>query len=598
MLRELHIRNLAVIEDARIELAPGLVVFTGQTGAGKSLVLGAFEILLGLRTVGDLLRPGAEEGRVTGVFELNDADVLAAVIAEADLPADAAPSPGEPLILVRKLFASGRSSASLNGTPIPLATLRAVGERLIDLHAPSAGGTGPATAAGGASESLQLLRPARQLELLDEFAGLHEEVAAYNGDFQRYRTLQRRLEELSGSTRLREERLDLLRFQAAEIDDAEPTPGEFEELNARFRILNSLQRILADAGRVHAALYDSEDSILDRLHLAVALLRELAELDEQFEESRALVESAVAQLQDASFSISRYLGRTDLDAGELGEITDRLNVLNRLISKYGARGCLDSVLEFRAQIGREIDELAGDNADLDDLAREIAGLERSLRLRAESLHAARTTAAKRLAEAILPQLAELALEKARIEIEVRQSSDLGPRGLDEVEMLISPNPGQPLRPLRKIASGGELSRVMLALKTVLAGRGGTAVLVFDEIDAKVGGRLGTVLGTRLRAIAQRHQVLCISHLPQIAAFADLHLKVIKDVADDETSTTVEPLLTVDDRIEEIADMLAGRDRTDTTRAQARELLLGSQAETSAPPDVKVPKTGRKKTAKR
>lgn len=580
MLRELHISNLAIIEDLRLDLTPGLNVFTGQTGAGKSLILGAFEMLLGRRTLADMLRPGAAEGRVSGVFEIGDPSVAAEIHRVADLPQTDTLESGESLLITRKMFASGRSSASINGHPVTIAMLREVGDRLIDLHIGDEGGS---SAAGDASF---LLRPSNQLAVIDAFAGNDALLEQYAALHHQLVETNRLLDESQRGSTLRSEQLDLLEFQAAEIDAVEPAPGEYEELSARHRVLGEVDRLTRQVGLAHTLLYDSDESVASRLQALVGIMRELLEIDPSLADAAGQIEAAAASAQDAGFMLGRYLGRLDLDPVELGEITDRLNALNRLIAKYG-HGSLDDVLAFREEISREIAELSGVGLDTAAIKRRQAELDKQVGEIAARLHATRVKAAKALKPRIEAELAQLAMAEAEFDVAFESLDEPGPTGSDQIEMMIRTNPGQPSRPLRRIASGGELSRIMLALKTVLAGAERISVLVFDEIDAKIGGRLGSIIGAKLRALAGRHQVLCITHLPQIAAYGDTHLRIAKRTRKNETHIEVATLSSDESRRVELAEMLAGKSATDITLRQADELLAtarnGETPSSSKPP---------------
>ncbi len=570
MLRELHISNLAVIADARIELHPGLNCFTGATGAGKSLVIGAIEILLGLRSPAEMLRPGVDEGRVSGVFEIADKRTLARIsaVADADLSSD-----GGELLLTRRLHSSGRSSVSINGNPITLAMLRQVAEHLVDVH--------------GQHDHQFLLKPANQLDMLDQFAGSEPLRGEYGQVWTRFQEARRRIEELSANRTLRRQQLELYRFQAQEIDALEINPGEYEELTARESVLRNLERLKKDATSVHSALYESDGSILERLRMMTGIIGELALLDPSLANVLRGFKDAAIGLEETAFDLGRYLDRLELDPAELAEVQDRLNGLNRILHKYG--GTPADVLAYRQEITGKIDELEKQTDDLASLQKELEPLEKKLRQLGEKLSAVRQTAARRLAPLIVKSLAELGMEKAAFSVAFASPSPESssshsqannplsniehflPSGIDQIEFTAQTNPGQLAQPLRKIASGGELSRIMLAIKGILARNDRVSVLVFDEIDANVGGRLGSVIGSRLRDLSRHHQVLCITHLPQIASFADRHLTVRKSVKDKQTQTTVR-LMQGEERIEELAEMIGGQRITDITRAQARELL--------------------------
>jgi DNA repair protein RecN (Recombination protein N) len=562
MLRELHISNLAVIEDIAMTFEPALNCFTGQTGAGKSLVIGAFEILLGLRSAGDMLRQGTEEGRVSGVFELTDTALVEQIntVCDAQLDPPAAKTPAQ-LLITRKLFASGRTSVSINGQPATLGMLQTVGELLVDVH--------------GQHDHQYLLKPANQLLMLDRFGECEQLAQRFAAAHDQLRQLTERQAQLSASRTLRQQQLELYEFQAEEIDQVEPTDGEFEELSARYRLLSNIERIARDGGAAYAALYETDGAICERLAATVGLLRQLAELDEPLQEVAEELRGAAAQVQDASFTLSRYLNRLELDPGELEEVEQRLNVLNRLISKYGdgpAAGQLSQVIAYRQQIAEQIERLRGESEDLDAIAREIDPLREKLNQIGQALTDARRKAADRLTPLVEEQLAALGMADAKLQVQFdTDATRSSPAGFDQIELLVRTNPGQPVRPLRKVASGGELSRLMLALKSILAQSDRISVLVFDEVDANIGGRMGSIIGQKLRQLASHHQVLCITHLPQIAAFAEHHLKIAKQVDNGQTRTIVEPL-DADRRIDELAEMLTGKHATRTTRKQARELL--------------------------
>jgi len=559
MLRELHISNLAVISDARIELAPGLNCFTGATGAGKSLVIGAIEMLLGLKSAAEMLRPGADEGRVSGVFEVHDLQLLRHIELASDM--HLANDAGQ-LLLTRRLYASGRTSISLNGNPITLAMLKNVAEFLVDVH--------------GQHDHQFLLKPSNQLDVLDHFANLSRLCDDYASAFDTFQSARRKIQELSASRSLRQQQLDLYRFQAAEIDAAELNPGEYEELTARATVLRNLGKLKKEAAAAHAALYEADGSVLERLKMMGGILSELSELDAQLKTISQSLRDATIQLEETAFDLSRYLDRLDLDPRELAEVEDRLNTLNRLLNKYGQT--TDAALAYRSDIAAKITDLERATDDLATLEKQLGPLKTNLKSLGEKLSASRQAAARKLCPLVVKQLAELGMEKAAFTIAF--SSPHAPEGLDfpaapsgpdQLEFTVQTNPGQLALPLRKIASGGEMSRIMLALKGILAQTDRTSVLVFDEIDANVGGRLGSVIGHKLRNLAQHHQVLCITHLPQIAAYADRHLTVHKAVAGKSTETTVRTI-TADDRIEELAEMIGGQHVTQTTRAQAKELL--------------------------
>ena len=386
MLRELHISNLAVIEDVSIEFDEGFNCFTGQTGAGKSLILGAFEVLLGLRATAttDLIRPGADEGRVTGVFEIRDPWIAGQIATVLDDGFDA----DDQLLITRKLFQSGRSSVSVNGRPATGAMARAVGELLVDVH--------------GQHDHQFLLKASNQLLILDAFARCTDRRDRYARDHGRLQKLLARREALTASGTLRREQLDLHEFQAEEIDATDPVEGELEELQARHTLLGNVQRIRRDAGQAHAALCEAEGSVVERLQMIAQVLAELGELDDPLRPLSEQVRTATFSIQDGAFELQRYLDRLEVDPGELGEVEERLNVLNRLVSKYGSDPLpgddpVTAVLTYRAQIEQQIRQLRGDNEDLQSIDRDIALLRKDLTEFGAALSDARRAAAERLA---------------------------------------------------------------------------------------------------------------------------------------------------------------------------------------------------------
>lgn len=563
MLRELHISNLAVIADARVELAAGLNCFTGATGAGKSLVIGAIEVLLGMRNPAEMLRPGVEEGRVSGVFEIRDGAVLKRIEAITDSPISA---DGGELLLVRRLYASGRSSVSLNGNPITLGMLKQVAEHLVDVH--------------GQHDHQFLLKPSNQLDVLDQFAGLLELRRRYHDVFAKVQEAKQRLAELSANRALREQQLELYRFQADEIDAAELSAGEYEELTSRSSMLRNLEKLTKDASATHAALYQADGSVLERLKMMTAVIAELSLLDQQLKPIADNLRESTISLEEVAFDLSRYLDKLDLDPAESAEVEDRLNTINRVLNKYGRT--IEDALAHRRELAQQIAELEKATDDLSSIESQIAPLTREMNRLGAELTTKRQAAAKRLRPLIERELQELGMEKATFDVSLASSREATPSGFDQIEFTAQTNPGQLAQTLRKIASGGELSRIMLALKGILAQGDRVSVLVFDEIDANVGGRLGSIIGSKLRKLATHHQVLCITHLPQIASYADRHLTVRKATIDDKTQTSVR---TMDgpERIEELAEMIGGKRITDTTRAQAKELLDAAEGESQPPP---------------
>jgi len=570
MLRELHISNLAVIQDVSLELAEGLNCFTGQTGAGKSLILGAFEMLLGLRPAArDMLRPGCKEARITGMFELHDQEVVREIGAILNQEIQL----GDQLLLVRKITATGRPSVAINGQPVTGAMVKAVGQQLVDIH--------------GQHDHQYLLKPSNQMFILDRFAqggGIRKQ---YTQTYHQLHDLIHRRQELTASSTLRSQQLDLFEFQVAEIDDAQLVEGEFAELSARHKWLTNVHKIQRETGHAYQALFDSEGSIVERLQMIVHVLGDLEALDKDLAKSSQAIRDATLALQEGAFDLGRYLDCIESNPSELDDVEDRLNIINRLASKYARNRVstdpIEETLAYRQQIQQQINQLQGENADQSSLDKQIQKARTSLKTLGGKLSKKRHTAAKKIKPLIEVQLGELGMADAQFHVEFSPTDEDGAlNGLESLEFMIRTNPGQPARPMRKIASGGELSRIMLGLKSILADSDRISVLVFDEIDANIGGRMGTIIGQKLHRLANTgkdgsHQILCITHLPQIAAYADRHLHIIKQVDGKgkarQTQTTV-LALEGENRISELAQMLAGTAATSTTRKQIKEMIAG------------------------
>lgn len=594
MLRELHISNLAIIEKVDIEFTAGLNVFTGQTGAGKSLILGAMELLLGLRSGGEeaalFIRPGSPEARVSGVFEISNPQLAQRLGEILDQPM----SPDEPIIITRRVMASGRSSVSVNGSPITTGMLRQAGQFLVDIH--------------GQHDQQFLLKPANQLYILDAFADANDVRQNFSQTLGRLRELQHRLEQLRQSQEKRADQLDLYRFQIDEIDAAAPAGGEYASTRQRYTMLKNLAHLKGLTVQLLATLAEGDDTALDRLAVLEHLMNDLAKLDDSLTDLASQMQQAVGTLQDVAKSLSRYQDRLDVDAGDLEQIEERLDILNNLIHKYAksniADDPLEAVLAYRREIGLKYEELESDSQSLTGLERQIGDLQLQLSELGPKLTSLRSKAAKKLKTLVEKQFRELEMLEATFDVEIRSMAcddpAVGPTGVDYIEFLVRTNPGQERLPLRKIASGGETSRIMLALKTILADKDQITVLVFDEIDSNIGDRLGATIGRKMRALAhgnpasttasiktskaKAHQIICITHLSQIAACGDHHLHISKDVIgsnDQRQTVTAVRVLYGEERVQELAEMLSGKNPSASSLAHARELLQRAQ-ELSSP----------------
>ncbi len=555
MLCELRIRNLAVIDEVAVTFSPGLNVLTGETGAGKSILIDALLLVLGARSSEELMRSGAEETVVEAAFDPDPAPGVRRVLEAEGIPAE----PGEVLVLRRHLSRDGKSKAYANGRLTSAATLRALAESLVDVH--------------GQHTGQPLLDPRRHGELLDAYAGVGEQLLEYRDRFTRWQATRREAEKLRLAERDRAQRLDLLQFQRREIESAGLSPGEEEELAAEQVRLANHERIFAAVEQAYAGLEEADGAALERLAALAAGLREVARIDPRLREVLEALETGTVHLREAARALRDYRGGMEFDPQRLDAVESRLHEIGKLKRKYGAT--LEEVLAHLDRVREELAALEQSESRLAVIDADLAGLEGELTVRAERLSGLRRRVARTLQEAVLAELAELGMARSALEVRVapRPASEgrLGPSGIDEVEFLISPNPGEPLKSLHRIASGGELSRIMLALRVILAAADRTPTLVFDEVDAGIGGSMGETVGRKLVAVSRQRQVLCVTHLPQIASHADRHLVVTKRAAKGETRTTV-AALEDNDRLQELARMLGGPGRSSTPLQHATELL--------------------------
>lgn len=553
MLKLLKIKNIAVISGVELEFGEGLNVLTGETGAGKSILIDALGLLLGFRSSSDLIRTGEEQAVVEALV---DAEGATAALEARGLPVE----DGE-LVLRREIQPSGKGRASVNGALVPVSVLRDLAGWVATIH----GQHGPQG----------LLDPDSHLEILDGNAGLAGDAEEMAQSFRRLREIEGRLKALRLDRGEAEKRREMLAYQAEEIERAALLPGEEDALKSEKAVQANAGRLAALASEAYALLYDAEDAVLPRLGQAYRKLEELGRIDGRFAPYLEGRDAVRAQLDDLALFLRDYAGGLEVSPGRLDEIESRLALVERLKRKYGFG--IEEMVAFAARCREELAALTNPEEHERALLAQRAAAEKDYRARAADLGRRRREAAMELSSRVKRELAQLAMEKTRFEVAFEPlaadaDGTIGSeRGLDAVEFLLSPNPGEELRPLAKIASGGELSRILLALNAVAAVGGTARTLVFDEVDAGIGGRVAEVVGRKLRAVARTHQVLCVTHLPQIAALADRHYAVSKRQAKGRTITDVRAL---DDgeRIEEVARMLGGETITETTRRHAREMV--------------------------
>lgn len=551
VLVEITVENVAIIERAQLNPGRGFSVLTGETGAGKSLLVDAIELALGERADSDLVRHGAARASVAAAFDLSHLPEARRLCEEAGFELEA-----NILFIQRDVHVEGRSQCRVGGRLVPVAALRGVGRMLVDLH--------------GQHDHQSLLHPERHLEFLDLWIG--EQAVALQqtvGEAFRNRAdLAQRLRAMQTSRRDREQRIDMLRFQIEEIEALNPVPGEMAQLESDLGRLTHAERIGAAASEALAAVGDRDFCAYDALAGAVKSLEEMAKFDASLEQVLAPLRDALYSAEEGVRALRSYLDTVELDPQRLEETASRIDGLKRLRRKYGEDEV--AVVAFLDEARRELAILEDDGSSEEELVARVAAAEEALREACRELTALRTEKAKEFAKLVQGELHDLAMEKAVFSVSL-QPKEPDASGADDVTYLFSANAGEPPRALNKIASGGELSRVMLAIKSALAGRAGVPTLIFDEVDAGLSGRAAATVARKLEALGQHYQVIAISHLPQIASRAARHFRIEKSESEGRVRTHVRELGN-EERIEELARMIAGDTIGDSALAHAREML--------------------------
>jgi DNA repair protein RecN (Recombination protein N) len=560
VLLELRVENYAVIDSVVVEFAPGLNLLTGETGAGKSILIDALALLLGEKASSDVIRHGTDKALVSAVFELEEAaeaKAVTAILGENGLDFD-----GEQVILRREILPGGRGRVFVCNQPATVTVLKQLAPVLASVHAQR--------------ESILSFDEKTRLELLDRYAGGDRQPT--EAVFARWKDLRDRIESLESDEQDRLRMLDLWSFQRKEITEVNPQSGEDEKLGAEKRILANAEKIYGAAQAAHEALYESDMSAASLIRAGYKQVQEVAKYDEKFRESLAQLDAARIAVEDIGSSLRDYAESVNVSPERLAEVEDRLAALDRLKRKYGQT--LDEVIAYGVEVSRKLHEMENKDETLRKLRKELAEAGSAYLTAARALSKQRFEAARKLEKVVEAEVNDLAM-KARVKVEVSGGDEEGnwsQSGFDQVQYLIATNPGEPLRPLEEIASGGELSRVMLALKVAVeAGKSSKKrvnaqrTLVFDEIDIGIGGRAAEAVGRKLKTLAQSTQVLCITHLPQIASFADHHYLIEKTEASGRTRTSIKHLSDAGRR-EELARMLSGATLTDASRKHAEQML--------------------------
>lgn len=563
VIRRLHVKDFAIVKELEVEFGAGLNVITGETGAGKSILIEALGLILGGRASGEMIRTGSPTAIVEGLFELRGSDPLLSFLKDLGLDLD-----DDNLLIRREISRNGRGRCLVNGSPITISMLRKIGDMIVDLH--------------GQHEHQSLLNVERHIDFLDEFGGLLPLRCRVESLFEEYKRVTVRLGELLDRASAAKEKKELLEFQLKEIEGVNPQPGEEEALERERRVLENCEKLFQATSDLFEWVYQRDGSIIERLGVVRGYLEEMSRIDPEVKVNLEYCDSAIYNLEELSRFLQEYKNGLEFNPIRLEEIRDRLGALSRLKKKYG--GTMEAMLEYREWIKGEL-------GSLENLDGEIASLREKVEIKKEQLaelccqlSEQRKSKALELQSLVERELSELGMGKAQFEVSIGWVEDatgpveiegkpywVGPKGLDRMEFYISPNVGEELKPLIKIASGGEISRIMLALKSALAKVDHTPTLVFDEIDIGIGGRIAQAVGEKLKGLSKAHQIICITHLPQIASLADEHFSVSKRVKDGRTVTSIKSL-NPQERTQEIARLLGGREVTEITIKYAQEML--------------------------
>ncbi|MBW2295380.1 MAG: DNA repair protein RecN [Deltaproteobacteria bacterium] len=556
MLEELSVQNYALIDRLTVRFSAGMNVLSGETGAGKSILVGALSLLHGARAGADTVRTGADEARVSGTFSVGDSPEVLAWLDDHGI------EPEDGLLIIRRTVKqSGRGGTYVQSTPMTRNDLNELTGLMFDIH--------------GQHEHQSLLSEENHRRVLDRFAGLEDGVARLRTDFIELSSLKKRFQHMEANERQRLREMDILQFAVREIDEAQPKDGEEDELETERRVLSQHERLYASLDEMYDAVSENKGGALAQIRTARGAMDTVTSIDDGLTDAAHRLDDLFYELEDVAETIQHYRGGIQFSPERLQEVESRLSLLRRLEKKYGST--IAEVLEYYEEAKAQIDGFETWEQDKGQLRDDIREREQSVLLQAQELSTQRKAVAGSLGERILSSLRLLGMPKTTLEVSVEPrlgesgKPSCGPNGIDQIAFLISPNPGEPVKPLASIASGGEISRVMLALKSALADNDHVGCMVFDEIDAGIGGEIAVAVGDHLSELSRSKQILCITHLATIAVRADTHIRVDKAVRNDRTVTEI-TLVKDDGRVEEIARMLAG-DRTGAaSRNHAEELL--------------------------
>ena len=554
MLLEISIKNFAIIEAISLNFEKGMTVLTGETGAGKSIIIDAMNMMLGARATTDVIRHGAPKAEIEGLFSVENSHALQMIFDEQGIEL------GDEIIIRREILQNGRSVSRVNGQMVNLSVLRSIGQYLVDIH--------------GQHDQEELMRPQLHIQMLDEFGDTDflELKQSYQTNFDAYRKMRRQLLEIKKNQEEHKARIEMLKFQMAEIESAALQPGEDLKLNQeRDKLLNH-KNIADTLTNAYTMLDNEEFSSLANVRSAMNDMESLEEYDVEYREISNSLSESYYVLEDVTKRLEDIIESLDFDGNRLMQIESRLDLIHAITRKYG--GNVDDVLLYFAKITEEYNLLTGNNLSSDDMEAELKKLEVSLVDLATKLASARHNLAQQLEIEIQQELKDLYMDKARFQVQFTKGK-FTCEGNESVEFYISTNPGEDFKPLVKVASGGELSRLMLAIKSAFSRKEGKTSIVFDEVDTGVSGRVAQAIAQKIHKIGQHGQVLAISHLPQVIAIADYQF-FIEKISNDHSTVSIVRLLTVDERVEEVAKMLAGENVTEAALSQARELLQSKE----------------------
>lgn len=536
VLSLLRIKNLALVEELEWQIERGFVAVTGETGAGKSIIIGALQLLLGERADKSLIRTGADLCTVEAVFTGREVQKLNPELVEAGI------EPCEDNLIIKRSFsATGGTRQFINGSPTTLSILKNLGDELVDLHGPH--------------DHQSLLSPETQLSLLDSFARAEHELEEYRKHYRQLQALIAQHGALNTAETAREQELDLLRHQITEIKSANLVADEEEEIEKRYKLASNSKRLIELASAIANKLSEADDSVLSQLAETQRLLRELEKIDSSIVQLSSAHAASVVELSEIARALSAYAEKLDLDPQQLASLEQRVSLFETLKRKYGS--AIPEVIAFGERAAERMQKIESREAELDRLAKEIENVRAQMKRAGQALRKLRTKAAPKLSENIRRDLGDLGFRQSEFEAKLSVLDEPRSSGFDAVELLFSPNPGEPLKPLRAIASSGEISRLMLAIKSALAVHDAIPLLLFDEIDTNVGGEIAHAIGAKMQTLGRDHQVICITHLPQVAAAASSHFVVTKDVMRGRTFSNLREV-TGKSRQEEIARMLGGK----------------------------------------